>query len=151
MIRRPPRSTRTDTLVPYTTLFRSFDIVVDRQRAPRQAIAEVIGAVVVPVAAARGRHVDPAAGGLAEIAVAGDHVELHPVAPALPRGRRVQRLAVAGFEYRFAAAVGQDAAVVAEDRRRAGPTRCPPPQPPDPTDVPLGDLQAATPPRGLNS
>src|SRR3546814_14675310 len=24
MIRRPPRSTRTDTLVPYTTLFRSF-------------------------------------------------------------------------------------------------------------------------------
>src|SRR3546814_9972106 len=28
MIRRPPRSTRTDTLFPYTTLFRS--IVVDR-------------------------------------------------------------------------------------------------------------------------
>src|SRR3546814_11940694 len=28
MIRRPPRSTRTDTLFPYTTLFRSgFDIV----------------------------------------------------------------------------------------------------------------------------
>src|SRR3546814_16983314 len=25
MIRRPPRSTRTDTLCPYTTLFRSFD------------------------------------------------------------------------------------------------------------------------------
>src|SRR3546814_17462563 len=25
MIRRPPRSTRTDTLVPYTTLFRSLD------------------------------------------------------------------------------------------------------------------------------
>src|SRR3546814_1053039 len=32
----------------------AFDIVVDRPRAPRQAIAEVIGAVVVPVAAARG-------------------------------------------------------------------------------------------------
>src|SRR3546814_10141995 len=29
MIRRPPRSTRTDTLFPYTTLFRSFE--VDRQ------------------------------------------------------------------------------------------------------------------------
>src|SRR3546814_6350770 len=27
MIRRPPRSTRTDTLCPYTTLFRSLDIV----------------------------------------------------------------------------------------------------------------------------
>src|SRR3546814_9860106 len=28
MIRRPPRSTRTDTLVPYTTLFRSVEPVV---------------------------------------------------------------------------------------------------------------------------
>src|SRR3546814_4486736 len=26
MIRRPPRSTRTDTLFPYTTLFRSFGV-----------------------------------------------------------------------------------------------------------------------------
>src|SRR3546814_5656409 len=30
MIRRPPRSTRTDTLFPYTTLFRSFVAVVMR-------------------------------------------------------------------------------------------------------------------------
>src|SRR3546814_17666623 len=30
MIRRPPRSTRTDTLFPYTTLFRSGDGVGDR-------------------------------------------------------------------------------------------------------------------------
>src|SRR3546814_4629751 len=28
MIRRPPRSTRTDTLFPYTTLFRSVDAVL---------------------------------------------------------------------------------------------------------------------------
>src|SRR3546814_14313270 len=28
MIRRPPRSTRTDTLFPYTTLFRSLEAVV---------------------------------------------------------------------------------------------------------------------------
>src|SRR3546814_3048590 len=27
MIRRPPRSTRTDTLFPYTTLFRSVDLI----------------------------------------------------------------------------------------------------------------------------
>src|SRR3546814_18544030 len=33
MIRRPPRSTRTDTLFPYTTLFRS--------KAPKSVIAEV--------------------------------------------------------------------------------------------------------------
>src|SRR3546814_9931593 len=29
MIRRPPRSTRTDTLFPYTTLFRSVQSLVD--------------------------------------------------------------------------------------------------------------------------
>src|SRR3546814_2919534 len=29
MIRRPPRSTRTDTLFPYTTLFRSSDFFLD--------------------------------------------------------------------------------------------------------------------------
>src|SRR3546814_8410221 len=35
MIRRPPRATRTDTLVPYTTLFRSSRIVAaERQPAP---------------------------------------------------------------------------------------------------------------------
>src|SRR3546814_1912857 len=35
MIRRPPRSTRTDTLFPYTTLFRSLrhDHFADRHRA----------------------------------------------------------------------------------------------------------------------
>src|SRR3546814_12603284 len=31
MIRRPPRSTRTDTLFPYTTLFRSFATAVAEQ------------------------------------------------------------------------------------------------------------------------
>src|SRR3546814_9983197 len=30
MIRRPPRSTRTDTLFPYTTLFRSLDVTQHR-------------------------------------------------------------------------------------------------------------------------
>src|SRR3546814_1965806 len=35
MIRRPPRSTRTDTLFPYTTLFRSLDptLLIDVGRA----------------------------------------------------------------------------------------------------------------------
>src|SRR3546814_12155257 len=36
MIRRPPRSTRTDTLFPYTTLFRSAD---GDRLAPRHAFA----------------------------------------------------------------------------------------------------------------
>src|SRR3546814_5841571 len=35
MIRRPPRSTRTDTLFPYTTLFRSVERVLDTQRYAR--------------------------------------------------------------------------------------------------------------------
>src|SRR3546814_13751094 len=32
MIRRPPRSTRTDTLFPYTTLFRSIDTTLKSDR-----------------------------------------------------------------------------------------------------------------------
>src|SRR3546814_3525770 len=35
MIRRPPRSTRTDTLFPYTTLFRSQQFGVDAERVPQ--------------------------------------------------------------------------------------------------------------------
>src|SRR3546814_15059243 len=34
MIRRPPRSTRTDTILPYTTLFRSADLAPDQIEAP---------------------------------------------------------------------------------------------------------------------
>src|SRR3546814_14647968 len=37
MIRRPPRSTRTDTLFPYTTLFRSL--------APQAARAEIVAVI----------------------------------------------------------------------------------------------------------
>src|SRR3546814_4289058 len=33
MIRRPPRSTRTDTLFPYTMLFRSIAVLVRAERA----------------------------------------------------------------------------------------------------------------------
>src|SRR3546814_3241560 len=52
MIRRPPRSTRTDTLFPYTTLFRS---VLDRhrlgERPPRRLILkQPIGDEAVSVA-----------------------------------------------------------------------------------------------------
>src|SRR3546814_14953823 len=32
MIRRPPRSTRTDPLLPYTTLFRSYEVVAGDRR-----------------------------------------------------------------------------------------------------------------------
>src|SRR3546814_9486853 len=37
MIRRPPRSTRTDTLFPYTTLFRSLALTFQDQPGPTAA------------------------------------------------------------------------------------------------------------------
>src|SRR3546814_11472623 len=43
MIRRPPRSTRTDTLFPYTTLFRS--ALADGRRCPSQRLSALNGAV----------------------------------------------------------------------------------------------------------
>src|SRR3546814_14903497 len=39
MIRRPPRSTRTDTLFPYTTLFRSA-VVLEHRLALRERFAQ---------------------------------------------------------------------------------------------------------------
>src|SRR3546814_15657685 len=52
MIRRPPRSTRTDTLFPYTTLFRSFviDAVTMHRRKTRGgkliALDQIDGATI---------------------------------------------------------------------------------------------------------
>src|SRR3546814_10042397 len=40
MIRRPPRSTRTDTLFPYTTLFRSTFLQARRELRREEVIAE---------------------------------------------------------------------------------------------------------------
>src|SRR3546814_11318852 len=40
MIRRPPRSTRTDTLFPYTTLFRSIKGSMTVDQAVRRAAAD---------------------------------------------------------------------------------------------------------------
>src|SRR3546814_15706253 len=45
MIRRPPRSTRTDTLFPYTTLFRSVDAAVDDRRVVHRPRRVLVGAL----------------------------------------------------------------------------------------------------------
>src|SRR3546814_6052852 len=45
MIRRPPRSTRTDTLFPYTTLFRS--LAAERQRREDRQLVRRVDAVDV--------------------------------------------------------------------------------------------------------
>src|SRR3546814_12927230 len=46
MIRRPPRSTRTDTLFPYTTLFRSPAMTVEVWRRSRLHPLEEVGGEV---------------------------------------------------------------------------------------------------------
>src|SRR3546814_9632328 len=47
MIRRPPRSTRTDTLVPYTTLFRSIwsSVILEKRVANRVAAAAMVSTI----------------------------------------------------------------------------------------------------------
>src|SRR3546814_13127336 len=52
MIRRPPRSTRTDTLFPYTTLFRS---IVDRHRLVEPVLGEHIAADMLRQVARKGQ------------------------------------------------------------------------------------------------
>src|SRR3546814_16238778 len=56
MIRRPPRSTRTDTLFPYTALFRSDEELVD-------AVVHLVGDPIEHLRQRRGRvvgdHQDP--------------------------------------------------------------------------------------------
>src|SRR3546814_8320232 len=53
MIRRPPRSTRTDPLFPYTTLFRSLKQVIVADRAAADALAKKVASGTAIDAAAR--------------------------------------------------------------------------------------------------
>src|SRR3546814_18947124 len=47
MIRRPPRSTRTDTLFPYTTLFRSFLEKVAYRHSLKEMVLDVASQVCI--------------------------------------------------------------------------------------------------------
>src|SRR3546814_5670994 len=47
MIRRPPRSTRTDTLFPYTTLFRSDDRVPEQRVETLQLLGEALAEFLI--------------------------------------------------------------------------------------------------------
>src|SRR3546814_5119320 len=49
MIRRPPRSTRTDTLFPYTTLFRSHKVLAQAGLGSRRALEQRIADGLVQV------------------------------------------------------------------------------------------------------
>src|SRR3546814_5386255 len=74
MIRRPPRSTRTDTLFPYTTLFRSFRLKTSRGR-------------YIPVLL-RGFHVYAASGNLEQIIATA--IDLSVVKEAEAKAKQLQ-------------------------------------------------------------
>src|SRR3546814_5882279 len=74
MIRRPPRSTRTDTLLPYTTLFRSLEIETDfrpNRRSERLHGISGLAAEIVALEESRADRMEQCA--LAFFVVAGDH------------------------------------------------------------------------------
>src|SRR3546814_11852297 len=55
MIRRPPRSTRTDTLFPYTTLFRSLDAVATQGSVLADNVITLGSINIVPELGADGK------------------------------------------------------------------------------------------------
>src|SRR3546814_6484645 len=62
MIRRPPRSTRTDTLFPYTTLFRSDPVVQFGDRNDRRSDRIAVAQAEMPRREPQHRVGDPQAG-----------------------------------------------------------------------------------------
>src|SRR3546814_2141398 len=69
MIRRPPRSTRTDTLFPYTTLFRSIGRHIEAMRALRCAVEQQ----PLPEESAHGSFVPPTIIEIDDIARSEEH------------------------------------------------------------------------------
>src|SRR3546814_18288282 len=86
MIRRPPRSTRTDTLFPYTTLFRS------QRRRSQDAAREAQAAHERLDILARGEVVGDEHGGILRIGTA----QLHRPARGGAEDARIEGDAVAG-------------------------------------------------------
>src|SRR3546814_6503959 len=84
MIRRPPRSTRTDTLFPYTTLFRSPDQRAHPMRLPVVLAATLLTLIASPTALAWSalghkmvgalaqRHISPATQAQVDLLLAGE-------------------------------------------------------------------------------
>src|SRR3546814_15945144 len=83
MVRRPPRSTRTDTLFPYTTLFRSAEALL--AAALSATLARVLLGILAPAPDQRRLRQRE---GLGDVALAGDEAQLDEIharaARALP-------------------------------------------------------------------
>src|SRR3546814_17646953 len=114
MIPRPPRSTRTDTLFPYTTLFRSRDIGIGTEL--RGVIHELVGAEAVVVGDAAPGIVDPhraffaRADAVAPVILVGEAA----AGPAddgdvqlFERGHHVAAIAVGVGDFRIGAEIGR--------------------------------------------
>src|SRR3546814_18147564 len=96
MIRRPPRSTRTDTLFPYTTLFRSRQWqsrVAGTEQAPVRAIEQVLVGEAVALLCGQLR-CPPCCGALRVTSAARRH-SVNTMPPPPCRERRRCRVAVA--------------------------------------------------------
>src|SRR3546814_16191763 len=99
MIRRPPRSTRTDTLFPYTTLFRSPGDRTHRRPAAAAAAARQAAPLCLPrhgaagdrEAAGRPQGLRPAGRGLRARLDRGDGEEVPAPRPHLLHGRSEER------------------------------------------------------------
>src|SRR3546814_3717552 len=90
MIRRPPRSTRTDTLFPYTTLFRSRELRNFVERASVLHGGETLGAEDVamllnPTAAFAPRYAVP--GSPAAVSASAEDFAAAPLASAAPTAK----------------------------------------------------------------
>src|SRR3546814_16282428 len=85
MIRRPPRSTRTDTLFPYTTLFRSRGGNLPQKLLPQDPRAHPRGAAAKPARAGLEPLPLPQAGGDRGVGRAADETP-PPAPPASGRG-----------------------------------------------------------------
>src|SRR3546814_19112887 len=106
MIRRPPRSTRTDTLFPYTTLFRSLDLDIGIDSTAWQSLA--LANAMTAMATSR-CHAWHSVGALGVIELTAPGRSAH-VAPGL------RRIGLSGGERRYFDQIGR-----ASWRERVGP------------------------------
>src|SRR3546814_7964685 len=103
-IRHPPRSTRTDALFPYTTLFRSVGIVL-KLVAADAGDSEILAVAVTEIEArdGRGRHHGEAAAerdaGRAFVAIAAKHIEQDRLQAVIGAGWITRRRTDAGIAF----------------------------------------------------
>src|SRR3546814_5006882 len=114
MIRRPPRSTRTDTFVPYTPLFRSHESVGGRRHAVARVRVEMVRAEPGPHQLGRGVALED--GPLAGAEHADGRRPLLLQRALAPLGHHVERLVPAHRLERAVLRIG--AAPLAQQRRR---------------------------------